>query len=139
MMLYFQLIFGLGITISPCRNMSEPMAMRDMPSTPPRSRCLGVRSDAHGREVQGLLAGAAEAIDGGPRHVHGEARDERHVASHVHALLVELGHTAHDHVVDRAGIDAGALDDLTEVRGEFVCATPASAPLRRPTGFGWHR
>ena len=77
-MLYSYLIFGLGITISPCRNMSEPMAMRDM-LDPGRDHTCLVSSDAHGREVQRLLAGAAEAIDGSPSRP-GEARDERCVA-----------------------------------------------------------
>ena len=75
---------------------------------------------AHGGEVGRLLARAAHAVEGGPAHIQGEARDEGGVAGDVQPLLVHLIHAAHDDVLDLGRVDLGPLDEGLEGVGEQV-------------------
>ena len=68
----------------------------------------------------------------GPRHEH------RHPA-HVPALLADLGHAAHLHVLDLAGLEPDPLDQPVEhLAGQLVPADgrerPVAPPDRRPHG-----
>ena len=59
-----------------------------------------------GGEVDGLLAGAALAVDGGRGGLDREPGLEPGVAGDVDALLAELLHAAGDDVLDLGGLDA---------------------------------
>ena len=71
-------------------------------------------------EVDGLLGGAALAVDGGGGGLDREPGLEPGVAGDVDALLAELLHAAGDDVLDLGGVDPGPLDDLAVGLGEQV-------------------
>src|SRR5690606_18085976 len=88
-----------------------------------------------GREVDGLLGGAALAVDGGARNVFGQARGQPGGAGDVGRLRAELVDAAEDDVVDLAGVDAGALDrGLDDVPGEVGRVDLAQTALPAPHG-----
>ena len=70
---------------------------------------VGPGDDALGAEVEGLLGGAALAVDGGGRDGFGVAGGQDGVASDVEGLLTHLHHAAHDHVVDQGRVEVVAL------------------------------
>ena len=71
------------------------------------------------REVNGLLGGAALAVDRGGGHGLGPAGAEDGVAADVDALLGDLHDAAHDDVVDQRRVEVVALGDRREgLRGE---------------------
>src|SRR5262249_53954118 len=65
-------------------------------------------------EMDRLLARAALAIDGRCRGLDRKAGGEPGVAADVQALLPDLTDAAEDHVLDLAGLDTRAVDDLLE-------------------------
>src|SRR5207237_7465486 len=73
---------------------------------------LRPREHALGGEVHGLLAGAAEAVDGRARHLDGKAGDEDRGAPDIHALLAGLAYATDDHVIDLGRIETSTLDDF---------------------------
>jgi hypothetical protein len=64
-----------------------------------------------GGEVRGLLAAAALGVDRGGRRGEGQAGAQPCGAGDVERLLADLADAAAHHLVDRGGVDAGALDD----------------------------
>ena len=74
----------------------------------------GAGLDEVGGEVDGLLGAAALAVYGRGGDRVGEVGGEEHVAGDVDALLADLVDAAEDDVLDHAGLDAGALDDLVQ-------------------------
>src|SRR5690606_26010095 len=96
---------------------------------------LDSRHHGLGREVDGLLGGAALAVDGGARNVFGQARGQPGGAGDVGRLRAELVDAAEDDVVDLAGVDAGALDrGLDDVPGEVGRVDLAQTALPAPHG-----
>ena len=73
--------------------------------------------DQVGREVDGLLTGAALAVDGGGGCLDREARRQPGVAGDVDGLLAGLHHVPEDDVFDQPGLDAGAVDQLLQHHG----------------------
>ncbi len=71
-----------------------------------------------------LLTGAALAIDRRARDVLGPLGGEHRVARDVRALLADLHHTPHDHVVDDTGVDTGPIDERSERFGGEVDRVP---------------
>ncbi len=71
-------------------------------------------------EVDGLLGGAALAVDGGRRGLDGQAGLEPGVAGDVDPLLAELLHAAGDDILHLGGVDPGALDHLGVGLGKQV-------------------
>ena len=85
--------------------------MRVMLSTPRGDdHVVGAGHDALGGEVEGLLGGAALAVDGGGGHRLGPAGGQHGVAADVERLLADLHDAAHDHVVDQGRVEVVALD-----------------------------
>ena len=79
-------------------------AGRDIDSTPPRDHeVLLARQHAHGGEVDGLLARAAEAVE---RHARARRVSQPASSAAMRAMSIEwspdAGAAAHDHVVDLA-------------------------------------
>lgn len=81
-----------------------------------------VLSRHHGMRglVDRLLAGAAGPVDRDRRDVFGPAGGEHGEPADVAGLVADLGDTAPDHVVDRAGVDAGALDERLQHLGRQI-------------------
>jgi len=70
---------------------------------------LLARGDLQRAQVDRFQPRRAEPVDGHAGHFVGQAGHQGDVAPHVHALLT-LGHgTAHDHVTDAQGVQAGGL------------------------------
>ena len=70
-------------------------------------------------ELDRLLRGAALPVDRHRRHALRQLRGEHRVARRHGGLLARLGDAAHDHVVDRRGIDARRARPLRGCRGEI--------------------
>ena len=70
--------------------------------------------DERGAEVDRLLSRSALAVDGRRRRLDRQAGLQPGVAADVEALLTDLLDAAGDHVLDRVGRDAGAVDHLLE-------------------------
>ena len=68
--------------------------------------------------MDGLLGGAALAVDGGGGDGFGQAGAEPGVPRGVHGLLADLVDGAADHVVDEGRVDAAAVDERAEGVGE---------------------
>ena len=69
--------------------------------------------------MDGLLRRTALAVDGGARDVLGEAGHQPAGAGDVTGLRADAVDVAEDDVVDRAGVDPGALDERADrVRAE---------------------
>ena len=68
--------------------------------------------DQVGGEVDGLLAGAALAVDSGGRRGDREPGRQPGVAGDVDRLLADLAHTPEDDVVHLGGLDPGPLQEL---------------------------
>ena len=90
--------------------------------------------DVAGGRVDGLEAAAAEAVDveGGrlDRDAGLDARDTREVG-----VLGHLADDAHDDLVDRAGLDAGAADGLGDDGGaEFAGGSIGERTVERADG-----
>src|SRR5262245_31109610 len=70
-----------------------------------------------------LQAGAAEPVDGLPRHIDGKAREQRRHARNVAIVLTGLIRTTEDHVIDDGRVNGCAVDGGTNgKRGEIVRA-----------------
>ena len=96
---------------------------------------LGAGHDALGGEVHGLLRRAALPVDGHARDVVGQAGHQPRRPRDVAGLRADRVAAAHHHVVDRARVDAGALDQRGQhVRAEVRGVHCASEPPRLPTG-----
>ena len=67
-----------------------------------------------GGEVDGLLGGAALPVHRGGRDRFGKAGGKDGPPRGVDRLLADLGHASADHVIDRAGIDTGAVDQAAQ-------------------------
>ena len=80
------------------------------------------RAAHHGlrREVHGLLARAALAVDRRARYLVGEPGREPAGAGDVAGLRTDRVDATEDHVVDRRGIDPGALDELADRVGTEI-------------------
>ncbi len=85
---------------------------------PPMATSWTPGSDQRRGEVDGLLGGAALAIDRGRGRLDRQAGLEPGVAADVDRLLAELLHAAGDDVLDLRGIDSRALDQLRIGVGE---------------------
>ena len=72
---------------------------------------------AHGGEVDGLLARAAEAVEGDAGRVERPAGVERGHAGDVHRVVAAPGAAAHDHVVDLGGVEAVAVAQRVRAPG----------------------
>ena len=70
---------------------------------------VGAGDDALCGEVSRLLAATALTVDGCAGHMLWPASGEHCVARNVDRLLANLHDAAHDHVVNEAGVDAGAF------------------------------
>src|ERR1700693_1748120 len=95
---------------------------------------------ALGSEVDGLLAGATEAIDRRPRNFDWKSRDQGGGAGDVHALLASLGDATRHDVVDLRRIDASTRHEFAQREGQEIirpdrAERAASAADRRPDGF----
>ena len=109
-------------------------------------RVVHAGGDQRGGEVDGLLGGAALAVDGGGGRLDRQALLQPGVAGDVEALLAELLHAAGDHVFDLGGVDAGARDDLAVALAEqrvgvgvlVVALLLVPAPDRRAHGLDDH-
>ena len=87
---------------------------------------VGAGDDALGPEVEGLLARAALAVDGGGRHRLGEPGGQDGAAADVERLLADLHDAAHDHVVDQGGVEVVALDEGLQGLGAEVGGVPVA-------------
>jgi hypothetical protein len=106
---------------------------------------VGARDHALRGEVQRLLARPTLPIDRRPADGLGKAGGERGVTADVQALLADLAHASHDHVLDDGGIDARLLDEGAErLRGEvdgvdgIERSGLLASPERGPHGFDDH-
>ena len=79
---------------------------------------LEAGQDAHGGEVHGLLARAAEAVERDAGRVERPAGVERGHAGDVHGVVAAARAAAHDHVVDVGGVEAVALLQGVEHLGQ---------------------
>jgi len=106
-----------------------------MLSTPGRHHhVVGAGHDALGGEVQGLLGGAALAVDGGGGHRLGPAGGEDGVAADIERLLGDLHHAAHDHVVDEGWVERVARLQRFQGLGGQVHGVPVTElPVSLPT------
>ena len=91
----------------------------------------GARHHCLGRKLQGLLRGAALAIDRGARHALREFGRQHRVAGYVGRLLASLADATHDDVFDQHRIDAGAGNQ----RIENLCGQIGRMPARHATAF----
>ena len=80
-----------------------------------------------GREVQGLLRGAALPIHGGSWHVLGEPGRQPAGARDVPGLDADGVDAPEDHVIDRAGIDVVAERGDDRVRASWRSAEAPTA------------
>ena len=102
--------------------------------------------DQRSGEVDGLLAGAALAVERGGGRLDGQAGLQPGVAADVEALLAELLDTAGDDVLDLGGRDARPLDHLRVALGQEVAGVDVlvvalllvAAADRRPRGLHDH-
>jgi hypothetical protein len=78
-------------------------------------------------------------VDRNGRDAVGQTRRQHGVAADVKALLAALAHAAHDHVVDRRGIDPAALDDRVEHGSTEVDGMPARKRAAAPPAGRAHR
>ena len=94
---------------------------------------LGAAHHRLGGEMDRLLRGAALAVDGDRRDADRQLRGEHRVAADVEGLLAGLADAAHDDVLDRGRVDAGALDQGVEhLRGQVGRMPVLERPARRP-------
>ena len=94
-------------------------AGRDIDSTPPpTTRSWNPASTPSGGEVDGLLARAAEAVEGDAGGVERPAGVERGHAGDVHRVVAAAGAAAHHDVVDVGGVEAVAVLQGVEHLGE---------------------
>ena len=77
-------------------------------------------------ERRGLLRRAALTVDGRGRHRLGEPRGQHRVAADVEALRADLGHAAHDDVLDQRRVEVVALDQ----GGEHLAGQVGRVPSR---------
>ena len=93
------------------------------------------RQHGLGREVDGLLGGAALAVDGGARHVLGQAGREPAGAGDVAGLPADRVDVAEHDVLDRRGVDPRPLDERRErVRPEIGGVHLREPPAAPPDG-----
>ena len=104
---------------------------------------LEAGEDAHGGEVHGLLARAAEAVERDAGRVERPAGVERGHAGDVHGVVAAAGAAAHHHVVDVGGVEAVAVLQGVEHLGQdplrvdgvqrtrSPCPCPAASGRRR--------
>ncbi len=90
-------------------------------------------------EVDRLLRAAALAVDAHRGHRWRQRRRQHAIAPDVQRLLARLADAAHDDVVDRRGIHAGALGHRRKRRAAQVVGMPSrQPPVAAPAG-GAHR
>ena len=77
------------------------------------------------RELDRLLRRAALAVDRHGGHALGQLRRQHRAAADLEALLAALADAAHDDVLDRRRVDAGAVDDRVEHLARHVGRVPA--------------
>ena len=93
------------------RKLKPTIGTRDIDSMPARHvRLAHAHRDRAGGGVHGLHGRAAEAVDGGAGDAAGQSRQHADDAADVHALLALREGAADRDVLDRARVDAGALD-----------------------------
>src|SRR6266511_2419009 len=97
---------------------------------------VGAGEHALRGEVERLLRGAALAVDGGARHLLGQAGRQPRGARDVEALRPDLVDTAEDHVLDRSRVRTGALHQHLEhvrrqIGGMHAGESAAPTPDRR--------
>ena len=113
--------------------MAELMGICDICWTPPATtRSLTPAITRLGREVDGLLGRAALAVDGGAGDVLGAAGHQPAGAGDVAGLAADGVDVAEHHVLDRAGVDAGAVEQGPDRVGPQVGRVDlaqAAAPL----------
>jgi hypothetical protein len=96
---------------------------------------LGAAHHGLGREVQGLLGGAALTVHRRGGYALRQARGQNRVARDVGGLLAHLHDAAHDHVLDTLGIDARAVHQLVQDHRAQVGGVPfAQAAALTATG-----
>jgi hypothetical protein len=76
-------------------------------------------------KVNGLLRGAALAVDRRARHRLGQLGGQNCVARHVGGLFADLAHTTHEHVFHQRGVCAGAVDQIVQDLSGQVHGVPA--------------
>ena len=98
---------------------------------------LGARQHPLRGEVHGLLRGSALPVDGHPGHVFRQPGGQPRGPGDVDGLRADLGHAAHDHVLDRRRVSSGACDELAQhMRGQVSrvhCGQAAVALAYRGT------
>jgi hypothetical protein len=94
---------------------------------------------AHRREVGGLLAGAAHAVERRAADVQRKAGDQGGVAGDVEPLLAHLVHAAHHHVLDLARVDLHARHQGLERVGQEVVRAIARELAVLPADGGTDR
>ena len=90
--------------------------------------------------MDGLLGGAALAVDRRPGDRLRVTGGEDRVAPDVEGLLADLHHAAHDHIVDERRVEVVALDEgLEGSEARSAACQLRSLPLRLPPGCGLRR
>jgi hypothetical protein len=95
---------------------------------------VGTRDHALGGEVDGLLAGAALAIDGGRRYGLSESRGQHGAAGDVEALFARLLHAPGDDVIHLRRLDVVAGDEHPAQQFHRVTARQRPTRLALPGG-----
>ncbi len=90
-------------------------------------------------KMQGLLRGAALAIDAGGGHAFGKLGSQHGVARDIDRLFAHLADTAHDDIFHQGGIDLRAIHQRVqnlgrEIHGVPACETATLFSARRARG-----
>ena len=101
---------GTAMPFSSAMATLEPIGTMLMFSTPEATTRSWVPESTRLRgEVDRLLRRAALAVDGDAGHALGQPRRQPRRTRDVEGLRADLADAAHDHVVDRLGVDPGTL------------------------------
>ncbi len=99
---------------------------------------LRARQHRLGGELDRLLRRSALAVDGDGGDAFRQLRRQHRATPDLEALLAALADTAHDDVVNRLGVDAGAVDEAVEHFAGHVGRVPAGQPAAAFAAGGAH-